>query len=168
MGNPYLTLDPKFEAEQIRVFGKMVDKGYIYKGLKPIYWSPSSESALAEAEIEYRDHTSPSIYVGFELVSEDGVVEKGTKFVIWTTTPWTLPANLGIAVHPDFEYQEVKVNGENYLLAKERVNFLTEQFGWENFELGKTVLGKELEYLLCQHPFLDRTSTVILADYVTL
>jgi isoleucine--tRNA ligase len=166
--NPYLTLDPKFEAEQIRVFGKMVDKGYIYKGLKPIYWSPSSESALAEAEIEYRDHTSPSIYVGFELVSEDGVVEKGTKFVIWTTTPWTLPANLGIAVHPDFEYQEVKVNGENYLLAKERVNFLAEQFGWENFELGKTVLGKELEYLLCQHPFLDRTSTVILADYVTL
>ena len=166
--NPYLILDPKFEAEQIRVFGKMVDKGYIYKGLKPIYWSPSSESALAEAEIEYRDHTSPSIYVGFELVSEDGVVEKGTKFVIWTTTPWTLPANLGIAVHPDFEYQEVKVNGENYLLAKERVNFLTEQFGWENFELGKTVLGKELEYLLCQHPFLDRTSTVILADYVTL
>ena len=166
--NPYLTLDPKFEAEQIRVFGKMVDKGYIYKGLKPIYWSPSSESALAEAEIEYRDHTSPSIYVGFELVSEDGIVEKGTKFVIWTTTPWTLPANLGIAVHPDFEYQEVKVNGENYLLAKERVNFLAEQFGWENFELGKTVLGKELEYLLCQHPFLDRTSTVILADYVTL
>ena len=166
--NPYLTLDPKFEAEQIRVLGKMVDKGYIYKGLKPIYWSPSSESALAEAEIEYRDHTSPSIYVGFELVSEDGVVEKGTKFVIWTTTPWTLPANLGIAVHPDFEYQEVKVNGENYLLAKERVNFLAEQFGWENFELGKTVLGKELEYLLCQHPFLDRTSTVILADYVTL
>mgnify|MGYP000887587916 CR=1 FL=1 len=144
--NPYLTLDPKFEAEQIRVFGKMVDKGYIYKGLKPIYWSPSSESALAEAEIEYRDHTSPSIYVGFELVSEDGVVEKGTKFVIWTTTPWTLPANLGIAVHPDFEYQEVKVNGENYLLAKERVNFLAEQFGWENFELGKTVLGKELEF----------------------
>ena len=166
--NPYLTLDPKFEAEQIRVFGKMVDKGYIYKGLKPIYWSPSSESALAEAEIEYRDHTSPSIYVGFELVSEDGVVEKGTKFVIWTTTPWTLPANLGIAVHPDFEYQEVKVNGENYLLAKERINFLAEQFGWENFELGKTVLGKELEYLLCQHPFLDRTSTLILADYVTL
>ena len=166
--NPYLTLDPKFEAEQIRVFGKMVDKGYIYKGLKPIYWSPSSESALAEAEIEYRDHTSPSIYVGFELVSEDGVVEKGTKFVIWTTTPWTLPANLGIAVHPYFEYQEVKVNGENYLLAKERVNFLAEQFGWENFELGKTVLGKELEYLLCQHPFLDRTSTLILADYVTL
>ena len=166
--NPYLTLDPKFEAEQIRVFGKMVDKGYIYKGLKPIYWSPSSESALAEAEIEYRDHTSPSIYVGFKLVSEDGVVEKGTKFVIWTTTPWTLPANLGIAVHPDFEYQEVKVNGENYLLAKERVNFLAEQFGWENFELGKTVLGKELEYLLCQHPFLDRTSTLILADYVTL
>lgn len=166
--NPYLTLDPKFEAEQIRVFGKMVDKGYIYKGLKPIYWSPSSESALAEAEIEYRDHTSPSIYVAFDLVSEDGVVEKGTKFVIWTTTPWTLPANLGIAVHPDFGYQVVKYNGENYLLAKERVNFLAEQFGWENYEEGKVIFGKELEYLLCQHPFLDRTSTLILADYVTL
>ena len=166
--NPYLTLDPKFEAEQIRVFGKMVDKGYIYKGLKPIYWSPSSESALAEAEIEYRDHTSPSIYVAFDLVSEDGVVEKGTKFVIWTTTPWTLPANLGIAVHPDFEYQVVKYNGESYLLAKERVNFLAEQFGWENYEEGKVIFGKELEYLLCQHPFLDRTSTLILADYVTL
>ena len=166
--NPYVTLDPKFEAEQIRVFGKMVDKGYIYKGLKPIYWSPSSESALAEAEIEYHDHTSPSIYVAFDLVSENGVVEKGTKFVIWTTTPWTLPANLGIAVHPDFEYQVVKYNGESYLVAKERVAFLTEKFGWENYETGEVLVGKDLEYLLCQHPFLDRTSTLILADYVTL
>ena len=166
--NPYVTLDPKFEAEQIRVFGKMVDKGYIYKGLKPIYWSPSSESALAEAEIEYHDHTSPSIYVAFDLVSENGVVEKGTKFVIWTTTPWTLPANLGIAVHPDFEYQVVKYNGESYLLAKERVAFLAEKFGWENYETGEVLVGKDLEYLLCQHPFLDRTSTLILADYVTL
>ena len=166
--NPYLTLDPKFEAEQIRVFGKMVDKGYIYKGLKPIYWSPSSESALAEAEIEYHDHTSPSIYVAFELVSENGAVEKGTKFVIWTTTPWTLPANLGIAVHPDFEYQVVKYNGESYLVAKERVAFLAEKFGWENYETGEVLVGKDLEYLLCKHPFLDRTSTLILADYVTL
>ena len=166
--NPYVTLDPKFEAEQIRVFGKMVDKGYIYKGLKPIYWSPSSESALAEAEIEYHDHTSPSIYVAFDLVSENGAVEKGTKFVIWTTTPWTLPANLGIAVHPDFEYQVVKYNGESYLVAKERVAFLAEKFGWENYETGEVLVGKDLEYLLCQHPFLDRTSTVILADYVTL
>lgn len=166
--NPYLTLNPKFEAEQIRVFGKMVDKGYIYKGLKPIYWSPSSESALAEAEIEYHDHTSPSIYVAFDLVSENGAVEKGTKFVIWTTTPWTLPANLGIAVHPDFEYQVVKYNGESYLLAKERVAFLAEKFGWENYETGEVLVGKDLEYLLCQHPFLDRTSTLILADYVTL
>ena len=166
--NPYLTLDPKFEAEQIRVFGKMVDKGYIYKGLKPIYWSPSSESALAEAEIEYHDHTSPSIYVAFDLVSENGAVEKGTKFVIWTTTPWTLPANLGIAVHPDFEYQVVKYNEESYLVAKERVAFLAEKFGWENYETGEVLVGKDLEYLLCQHPFLDRTSTLILADYVTL
>ncbi|MGX7111303.1 isoleucine--tRNA ligase [Gemella cuniculi] len=166
--NPYITLDPKFEAEQIRVFGKMVDKGYIYKGLKPIYWSPSSESALAEAEIEYRDHTSPSIYVAFDLVSENGAVEKGTKFVIWTTTPWTLPANLGIAVHPDFEYQVVKANGESYLVAKERVSHLAEKFGWDDYETGEVLVGKDLEYLLCQHPFLERTSTLILADYVTL
>lgn len=166
--NPYITLDPKFEAEQIRVFGKMVDNGYIYKGLKPIYWSPSSESALAEAEIEYREHTSPSIFVAFELVSENSLLEKGTKFVIWTTTPWTLPANLGIALNPDFIYQVVKYNGENYLFAKDRVSALVESFGWETYELGDEVEGKELEYLLCKHPFLDRTSTVILADYVTL
>lgn len=166
--NPYITLDPKFEAEQIRVFGKMVDNGYIYKGLKPIYWSPSSESALAEAEIEYREHTSPSIFVAFELVSENSLLEKGTKFVIWTTTPWTLPANLGIALHPDFIYQVVKYNGENYLFAKDRISALVESFGWETYELGDEVEGKELEYLLCKHPFLDRTSTVILADYVTL
>ncbi|ERK60073.1 isoleucine--tRNA ligase [Gemella bergeri ATCC 700627] len=166
--NPYITLDPKFEAEQIRVFGKMVGKGYIYKGLKPIYWSPSSESALAEAEIEYREHTSPSIYVTFELISENGSVEKGTKFVIWTTTPWTLPANLGIAVHPDFEYQVIKHNNESYLVAKERVTYLADKFGWEEYELGEVLLGKDLEYLLCKHPFLDRTSTLILADYVTL
>lgn len=166
--NPYITLDPRFEAEQIRVFGTMVSKGYIYKGLKPIYWSPSSESALAEAEIEYRDHTSPSIYVGFELVSDTELLEKGTKFVIWTTTPWTLPANLGIAVNKDFVYQVVEHNGEKYLLAKDLVEKLVVEFAWEDYKVVNEVKGSDLEYLLCQHPFLDRTSTVILGDHVTL
>lgn len=166
--NPYITLDPRFEAEQIRVFKTMVSKGYIYKGLKPIYWSPSSESALAEAEIEYRDHTSPSIYVGFDLVSDTELLEKGTKFVIWTTTPWTLPANLGIAVNKDFVYQVVEHNGEKYLLAKDLVEKLVVEFAWEDYKVVNEVKGSDLEYLLCQHPFLDRTSTVILGDHVTL
>ncbi|MBF0710541.1 MULTISPECIES: isoleucine--tRNA ligase [unclassified Gemella] len=166
--NPYVTLDPKFEAEQIRVFGKMVDKGYIYKGLKPIYWSPSSESALAEAEIEYHDHVSPSIYVGFELLSESNLVEKGTKFVIWTTTPWTLPANVAIAVNKDYTYSVVEANGQKYLVAKDLVEKLADEFSWENYKIVNEVLGSELELLKCKHPFMDRESTLILADHVTL
>lgn len=166
--NPYITLDPEFEAAQIRVFGTMVSKGYIYKGLKPIYWSPSSESALAEAEIEYRDHTSPSIYVGFDLVSDTALVEKGTKFVIWTTTPWTLPANVAIAVNKDFMYQVVEHEGQKYLLARDLVKKLAQEFGWEEYSLGNEVKGTELEYLLCKHPFMDRNSTLILGDHVTL
>lgn len=166
--NPYITLDPKFEAEQIRVFGKMVEKGYIYRGLKPIYWSPSSESALAEAEIEYRDHTSPSIFVAFELISDTELLEKGTKLVIWTTTPWTLPANVAIAVNKDFVYQVVSYNGENYVFAKDLVEKLAEDFGWENISLGKEVTGTQLENLVCKHPFIDRESLVVLGDHVSL
>lgn len=166
--NPYITLDPKFEAEQIRVFGKMVEKGYIYRGLKPIYWSPSSESALAEAEIEYRDHTSPSIFVAFELISDTELLEKGTKLVIWTTTPWTLPANVAIAVNKEFVYQVVSYNGENYVFAKDLVEKLAEDFGWENISLGKEVTGIQLENLVCKHPFIDRESLVVLGDHVSL
>lgn len=166
--NPYITLDPRFEAEQIRVFGTMVSKGYIYKGLKPIYWSPSSESALAEAEIEYREHTSPSIYVAFELVSDCEFLEKGTKFVIWTTTPWTLPANLGIAVNKSFVYQVVEYKNEKYVFAEDLVEKLATEFGWEDYTVVEEFVGADLEYLLCKHPFLDRTSTVILGDHVTL
>lgn len=166
--NPYVTLDPKFEAEQIRVFGTMVSKGYIYRGLKPIYWSPSSESALAEAEIEYRDHTSPSIYVAFDLVTENDLLEVGTKFVIWTTTPWTLPANLGIALNRDYDYQVVEYNGAKYVFAKELVKSLTEKFGWENYTLGKEFKGSDVENMKCQHPLYDRTSTLILGEHVTL
>src|SRR6185312_10755826 len=107
--NPYITLTKDYEAAQIQVFGEMAKKGYIYKGLKPVYWSPSSESALAEAEIEYQDKRSPSIYVAFPVKDGKGVLEGDEKIVIWTTTPWTIPANLGISVHPDLEYSVVSV-----------------------------------------------------------
>ncbi len=110
--NPYITLMPEYEAEQIRLFGTMVQRGYIYKGLKPVYWSPSSESALAEAEIEYKEKTSPSIYVAFEVKDGKGKLPEDASIVIWTTTPWTLPANLGISVHPDFDYVVVEVEGK--------------------------------------------------------
>ncbi len=113
-----LPLKPEYEAQQIKVFGEMAKKGYIYKGKKPVYWSPSSESALAEAEIEYKDIKSPSIYVAFKVKDGKGVLDTDTHIVIWTTTPWTIPANLGISVHPDFTYVVVSVNGDKYLVAE--------------------------------------------------
>ena len=165
---PYLTLQPEFEAEQIRVFGKMAENGYIYKGLKPIYWSPSSESSLAEAEIEYKDVESPSIYVAFKVKDGKGVVSDDASFVIWTTTPWTLPANLGIFVHPDYEYAEVKTDKGTFVVAKELVNSLAETLGWESVEVVKEFRGTELEYATAWHPFYERESLVMLGDYVTL
>ncbi len=116
--NPYITLKPEFEARQIEVFGKMAEKGYIYKGLKPVYWSPSSESALAEAEIEYKDIKSPSIYVSFAIKDAKGVVPADAKFIIWTTTPWTIPANLGISVNPEFLYVVVAVADKKIYYCK--------------------------------------------------
>src|SRR5690625_2113827 len=110
--NPYITLTNDYEAAQIKVFGEMAKKGYIYKGLRPVYWSPSSESALAEAEIEYHDKRSPSIYVAFEVTDGKGLLDGGEKFIIWTTTPWTIPANLGINLHPEFKYAVVQVGQE--------------------------------------------------------
>ncbi|RKJ07527.1 isoleucine--tRNA ligase, partial [Butyricicoccus sp. 1XD8-22] len=117
--NPYITLVPEFEARQIEVFGRMAERGYIYKGLKPVYWSPSSESALAEAEIEYKDIKSPSIYVSFEIKDSKGVVPQDAKFIIWTTTPWTIPANLGITVNAEITYVVVQVNDNKYIIAKD-------------------------------------------------
>jgi len=117
--NPYLTLHPTFEAQQIRVFGEMAKKGLIYKGSKPVYWSPSSESALAEAEIEYKDVRSPSIYVAFPVKDGKGVLDNDTEIVIWTTTPWTIPANLGISVHPEFNYIVVNVGDRKFLIAED-------------------------------------------------
>lgn len=166
--NPYVTLTPDYEEAEIRVFGKMAEKGYIYKGLKPIYWSPSSESSLAEAEIEYKDVKSPSIYVAFPVKDGKGLLESDTSFVIWTTTPWTLPANLGITVHADFNYVLVEADGNKYVLAEDLVEVVQKEIGWENVSVLKQFKGAELEYMTAQHPFYDRESLLILGDHVTL
>jgi isoleucyl-tRNA synthetase len=165
--NPYITLKPEYEAQQIKVFGEMAKKGYIYKGLKPVYWSPSSESALAEAEIEYQDKKSPSIYVGFKVKDGKGVLDTDVQIVIWTTTPWTIPANLGISVHPDLTYVVVAVNGNKYLVAEALLEAVTNEIGWEELEVIQKVKGNELENILAAHPLYDRDSLVMLGEHVT-
>jgi len=164
--NPYLTLTPDYEARQIRLFAKMVERGLIYRGLKPIYWSPSSESALAEAEIEYHEVTSDSIYVSFDLVNQKGDL-KDAKIIIWTTTPWTLPANLATSVHPRLEYVLIATNGNKYIVAKARLKDLTEILSFENVKVLKTYWGEELENLEYVHPIYGRTSPIILGEHVT-
>ncbi|WP_100011031.1 isoleucine--tRNA ligase [Lentibacillus sediminis] len=165
--NPYVTLTKDYEAAQIKVFGEMAKKGYIYKGLKPVYWSPSSESALAEAEIEYKDKRSPSIYVAFEVTDGKGLLDGGEKFIIWTTTPWTIPANLGISLHPELQYVVVKAHGEKYILAEELLASVTEELGWDSPEVVKTFTGKEADKVVARHPFYDRDSLVMLGEHVT-
>lgn len=166
--NPYVTLNPVFEAHQIRLFGEMVRKGYIYKGLKPVYWSPSSESALAEAEIEYKDKTSSSIYVAFQVQDGKGKLPEDSSIIIWTTTPWTLPANLGISVHPDFVYVVVEANGRKYVLAEGLLEAASKEIGWTDAKVLSQHKGSELEHILCRHPFYDRTSLVMVGEHVTL
>ncbi|RKQ37412.1 isoleucine--tRNA ligase [Oceanobacillus halophilus] len=165
--NPYLTLTKDFEAAQIQVFGEMAKKGYIYKGLKPVYWSPSSESALAEAEIEYHDKRSPSIYVSFNVTDGKGVLDEGDKIIIWTTTPWTIPANLGISLHPDLDYVVAKVGGDNFVVAHELFETVADELSWENPEVIKTFKGKEVDKAVAKHPFYDRDSIVMLGKHVT-
>ncbi|MDT2645340.1 isoleucine--tRNA ligase [Enterococcus dongliensis] len=165
---PYITLTPDYEAAEIRVFGKMAEKGYIYKGLKPIYWSPSSESSLAEAEIEYKDVKSPSIFVAFKVKDGKGILDTDTSFVIWTTTPWTLPANQGISVNPAYTYVVVETAGNKYVVAKDLLATVAEELNWTEPTIVKEVSGKDLEYMTAQHPFYDRESLVLLGDHVTL
>ncbi|MDD4239722.1 MAG: isoleucine--tRNA ligase [Desulfotomaculaceae bacterium] len=167
--NPYLTLMPNYEARQIGVFGDMAKKGYIYKGLKPVYWCASCETALAEAEVEYADKQSASIYVRFPVQDGKGIIpEDNTFVVIWTTTPWTLPANLAIALHPDFEYVLFKAGSEKYLVASELLENFVKTVGLGDVEPIKKFKGSELERIECRHPFIDRASLVILGDHVTL
>ena len=167
--DPYITLKPEFEAEQLKVFKEIYENGYVYKGLKPVYWSPTTETALAEAEIEYKDVTSHSIYVKFEgkkdLADKLGVDE--ASILIWTTTPWTLPANLGVFLHPEFDYGLYKTEKGNIVVAKDLAEnvFKTLEL---SYELLKEFKGTELEYTHYQHPFLDREGLVMNADYVTV
>ncbi|MGM9951514.1 MAG: isoleucine--tRNA ligase [Lysinibacillus sp.] len=165
--NPYITLKPEFEARQIEVFGKMAEKGYIYKGLKPVYWSPSSESALAEAEIEYKDIKSPSIYVSFPIKDAKGKVPADAKFIIWTTTPWTLPANLGISLNPEFMYVVVAVEDKKFIVAKDLLENVANAIGWESYEIIQEVQGNELDRVVAKHPFYDRDSLVMVGEHVT-
>ena len=167
--NPYITLRPEYEAEQLKVFKEIYENGYIYKGLKPVYWSPTTETALAEAEIEYKDLTSHSIYVKFEgekdLTDKLGVDE--ASILIWTTTPWTLPANLGVFLHPEFDYGLYKTEKGNLVVAKDLAEDVFKTLDL-SYELLKEFKGTELEYTHYQHPFLDRKGLVMNADYVTI
>ncbi|MFH5810955.1 isoleucine--tRNA ligase [Companilactobacillus sp. FL22-1] len=166
--HPYVTYQPEFEKAEIEVFGEMVDKGYIYRGKKPVYWSPSSESTLAEAEVEYKDIKSPSIFVAFKVRDGKGVVDQDASFIIWTTTPWTIPSNEAICVNPKFIYAEVEADGKKYVVAQERLQYVQEQLGWEKVEVLKTIQGRDLEGLTATHPLYDRESLLILGNHVTL
>ena len=166
--HPYITYQKEFEEAEVKVFGEMVDKGYIYRGKKPVYWSPSSESTLAEAEVEYKDIKSPSIFVAFKVRDGKGVVDDDASFIIWTTTPWTIPSNKAICVNPKFIYAEVNADGKKYVVAQERIQYVQEELGWENVEILKTFKGSELEYVTATHPFYDQESLLILGNHVTL
>ncbi len=171
--HPYLTMDPGFEAEEVKVFGAMYEKGYIYKGLKPVYWCPKDETALAEAEIEYQDDPCTTVYVKFPLHDSQGKLAAYDKsklfFVIWTTTIWTLPGNLAIALHPRDSYALVKVpNGEVYVIAEALVEKVMSVAGIERYSIVETQPGSYFENMLADHPFLPKTSRLVLAEYVTM
>ena len=170
--HPYMTMDPSFEAEEVKIFGEMYKKGYIYKGLKPVYWCAKDETALAEAEIEYKDDPCTTAYVRFALKDDQGKLGayagKKLSFVIWTTTIWTLPGNLAIALHPRDSYAVVKA-GEEYLVVAEALcEKVMKVGGIENYEIVETHPGSFFENMLAQHPFLDKTSRLVLAEYVTM
>lgn len=172
--NPYITLTPDFEAEQIRIFAEMACKGYIYKGLKPVYWCPECKTALAEAEIEYAEDPCHSIYVKFNItddlgkLSAMGVDPSKVYFVIWTTTTWTLPGNVAICVGPSFDYAVIKSGDEYYIMAEELYKDAMAAAEITDFEVVGTIKGSELEYMKTAHPFMDRESLVIVGDHVTL
>ena len=172
--HPYVTYAPEFEAQQIRIFGKMAEKGYIYKGLKPVYWCYTDETALAEAEIEYQDDPCTTLFVKFAVKDDKGKLSvitdlSKTYFVIWTTTAWTLPGNMAISVNPEFEYALMKVeNGEVYIVAKDLAESVAKASGIASYEIIATMMGSEFELMTAQHPFLDRDSILLCGDHVTL
>ncbi len=160
--NPYITLNPDYEYHILDVFKTLVENGNVYRGNKPVYWCPTCRTALAEAEIEYHDHESPSIYVKFQMVDDPK-----TYVVIWTTTPWTIPANVAIALHPDYTYVKIKVGEEYWIVAEGLLQKFSADVGI-NFEIIEKFSGKDLEYKETKHPLYDRKSVIVLADYITL
>ena len=171
--NPYLTMHPEYEGEVLRYLASFFSSGNVYKGKRPVHWCPHCGTALAEAEIEYKDRKSPSIYVKFPLISGlsqkfPALKNKNVFVLIWTTTPWTLPANLAIAFHPNYEYAAFQTNGEVYIAAKRLVPVVAEELGFKETKVLITFMGKEMEGLKARHPFIDRESVFVLADYVTL
>ena len=174
--NPYVTIKPEFEAEQVRVFGEMYKKGYVYKGLKPVYWCPDCETALAEAEVEYADHTSNSIYVRFKFDKEDAQkayefaniqTDKDLYAVIWTTTPWTIPANLAISVNPHFDYSFVEKDNDIYIIGTALLEMFKNGVEWEDVKILGSIKGSNLELMNTTHPLFDRKSPIILGEHVT-
>lgn len=167
--HPYITLLPEFEAAEIRVFGKMYENGYIYQGKKPVYWSWSSESTLAEAEVEYHDVESPSIYISFPVKDGRGKLsEENTYFLIWTTTPWTIPSNQGIAVNPKFDYSVVEVGDRRYVVGTDRLSAVAEILGWDSYKTVQHLKGTDMEYMVAKHPYIEgRDSLLMEAVYVT-
>ncbi|MEE0696935.1 MAG: class I tRNA ligase family protein, partial [Oscillospiraceae bacterium] len=171
---PYFTMNPKFEAEEVKVFGEMYKKGYIYKGKKPVYWCPHDETALAEAEIEYAEDECKSIYVKFQVKDDLGKLSKYCPldklyFLIWTTTTWTIPGNLAICLNADFDYVLAKApNGEVYIIAKELMGRVAEIGKVEGFEVLAEMKGSEFEFMTARHPLIDRESIIILGEHVTL
>lgn len=170
---PYLTMNPEYEGEVIRYLAAFFASGNVYKGKRPVHWCPHCQTALAEAEIEHEDRKSPSIYVKFPMISDlskkfPALKTKKVFVLIWTTTPWTLPANLAIAFHPNYEYAAFQTGGEIYIAAKRLIPVLAEELGFKKTKILMTFLGKDMEGLKARHPFIDRESVFVLADYVTL
>ncbi|WP_317638109.1 isoleucine--tRNA ligase [Lactobacillus xylocopicola] len=166
--HPYITLQAEYEAEEIRLFGKMYQQGYIYKGKKPVYWSPSSESTLAEAEVEYHDVKSPSIYIAFPVKDGKGLLDpENTYFLIWTTTPWTIPANQGITVNPAFDYSLVQVGDKRYVVGTDRLAAVAQALDWQNYQVVQHFKGSDLDQLVAKHPLYDQDALLMNARHVT-
>ncbi|HUS06017.1 MAG TPA: isoleucine--tRNA ligase [Bryobacteraceae bacterium] len=170
---PYLTMDAKYQATIAGAFVEFLDRGYVYKGLKPVNWCLNDRTALAEAEVEYENHTSPSIWVRFALTSDPAKIDakltgRTVYGLIWTTTPWTMPANMAIAFHPKFEYVAVDLGGEVYVVAADLLGAVTTALGWGDYDLLARFRGAQMEGTVFRHPFLERDSLGILADHVTL
>ncbi|HRU39909.1 MAG TPA: class I tRNA ligase family protein, partial [Candidatus Goldiibacteriota bacterium] len=168
---PYLTLNKEYEDKMADIFFEMYKKGMVYKGLKPVYWCSKCETALAEAEVEYKDHSTPSVYVSFNIKDDSSAKShpgNDASFVIWTTTPWTLPANVAIAVHPDFDYALINAKEGKFIVAEALLPELAAKTKVKEYEIKAKYKGAELEGIKCLHPFINRESVVVLADYVTL